>query len=174
VANINDFPYAFIRLEAVGWIQNMGTAGDVTIVMEGIKTSLSNTLRVPGLGNVMELQFNITFVRGFYDWKMAGMPEDAIGFLGHNEPDEQRDASISGGLWLPDDVFDDLWLRIRAGADFDTSLSLKAAPIDSADDLGVLFWDRADSKFLFVAGADFSFMWKRRETSRLTARQSTV
>ena len=90
-----------------------------------------------------------------------GMPEDAIGFLMHNESDEQRGASITGGLCLPDAVFDDLWLRIRAGVDFDTSLSLKAAPIDSADDRGAFFWDRANSQSLFVGGVNFSFTWKR-------------
>ena len=162
MASINDFSYAFIRLEAIGWIQNMGTIREATILMEGIKTDQSSALRVPGLGNVMELPFNITLVRGFYDWKIVAMPQDAIGFLGYNESDEQRGTSISGGLWLPDAVFDDLWSRIRAGADFDTSLSLKAAPIDSADDIGALFWDRADSNFLFVGGVEFSYTWKRR------------
>ena len=167
MANSNDFASAYVRLEASGWVQKMSTSGDAAIVVEATKTNQSSVLRVPGLGNIMELPFSINLVRGFCEWRIAGMPENAVGFLAHYDSDQQRSAFVGGGFWLSEAMFDDLWLRIRGGAYFETLLSLKATPIET-ENFGDMVWDRTDSKFLYIASADFVFTCKQREISSST------
>jgi len=52
-------------------------------VLEAVKTPDTETLRVPGLGNIMELLFTLDIARGERDWQLDGMEENAIGFLAH-------------------------------------------------------------------------------------------
>ena len=87
------------------------------------------------------------------------MPADSIGYVSPQESDAHSGAFVACSIWLPEGCFAELWQRLRAGGTLTSSLSINVAPIsrEAGDNL---VWDRAESKFLFVASVDFRFDWK--------------
>ena len=155
---------AILRLEAVGWTQTLAARRLPAIVLEAVKMPESDTLRVPGLGNIMELLFTLDIARGDRDWQLAGMDENAIGFLAHYDSGDTGGAAIGGGFSLPEETYDDVWLRVRSGVSFSAAVSLTATPIQN-DGLGNLSWDRAESKFLSIVDAQIKFRRTLEETA---------
>jgi len=117
-------------------------------------------VNVPGLGNILELPFELNLVRGPPDWKMPELPPGVVGFLACYESrfDElgvQR-TLIGGSISVPEAVYDDIWERVRMSPDFYSLIFLKIGPVRAQAAEGLL-WDRAKDKFLIVSEADVAF-----------------
>lgn len=163
--------HAILRLEAAGWTQTLAARRLPGLVLEAVKTPESETLRVPGLGNIMELLFTLDIARGSRDWQVAGIDDKAIGFLAHYDSGETGGATIGGGFWLPEEAYDDVWLRVRSGVSFSAAVSVTATPVHN-DGLGNLSWDRADRKFLSIVDAQLTFRRTLEEASVASGRRS--
>jgi hypothetical protein len=163
--------HATLNLEAAGWTQTLAGRRPPGMVLEAVRSADSEVLRVPGLGNIMELLFTLEVARGDPDWQLAGMDENAVGFLAHYDSGESGGATIGGGFALPEEAYDDLWLRVRSGVSFSASVFVTATPIHN-DGLGNLTWDRADRKFLSITDVQIKCRRTLEETSAGFARRT--
>ncbi|MGH9568362.1 MAG: hypothetical protein ACRD4F_01895, partial [Candidatus Angelobacter sp.] len=100
--------------------------------------------------------FTLDIARGAGEWELAGMDENAVGFLAFYDGGGSDGATIAGGFSLPEEAYDDIWLRVRSGVSFSAAVSLTAAPVQN-DGLGSLSWDRAESKFLNIIDVQIRF-----------------
>jgi len=157
--SIGELPSARMDLDVLGWSQCLSTKKASSVLFEAAKCSGSRAIRMPGLGNIMELPFLITFRQSPPEEEAYLMPADSIGYVSPQESDAHSGACVACSIWLPEGCFAELWQRLRAGGTLTSSLSINVAPIarEAGDNL---VWDRAESKFLFVASVDFRFDWK--------------
>ena len=143
------------------WSQTLHTHRAFTMQLEAEASKRGvGRCNVPGLGNILELPFELNLVRGPADWNLPEMPVDAVGFLAcyenrFNELGMSR-ALVGGGVSLPEAVFDDIWERVRLSPDFYSVISITVGPV-RAHGTEDRIWDRAKDKFLFVTDAGITF-----------------
>jgi hypothetical protein len=159
--SVRDLSSTRLDLDVVAWTQSITNPNrSSTVSFEAIKRVNSRPVRMPGLGNVMELPFVLTCRQGPPADDAHLMPEGSIGYLSPHDSDAEMPVCVRCSIWLADDCFADLWQRLRAGSGLDPSLSLNAGPVSRATG-DHLVWDRAESKFLFVDRVEFRFEWRR-------------
>jgi hypothetical protein len=102
---------------------------------------------------------DLTFGRGAYDWKIPEGPPGSLGFLAYHPIDQHNDSAfIGGGCSIKEDIFDDVWDRIKTSNFDGCAISLEVAPIeyDGEDPL----WNRGKNKFLYIQQIELSFVRK--------------
>jgi hypothetical protein len=141
-------------LSPVSWIQTVHTHHKFTMrtEAEALRRGAAR-FSVPGLGNVLELPFELDVVRGPGPWDSTQLPNGAAGYLAcdENRTDElglQRTA-ISGAISLPEPAFDDVWERVRLGPKFRSMIRMQVGPVRSRGAEETV-WDRATQKALFI------------------------
>jgi hypothetical protein len=151
-----------LLLFPVSWNQTVHTHRTFTMQMEAEASKRGvGRLNVPGLGNILELPFELNLVRGRADWNLPELPAEAVGFLAcyENRFDEfgvQR-TLVGGAISLPEAVFDDIWERVRLSPDFYSMILITVGPVVRAHATEDRIWDRAKDKFLFFTEAGITF-----------------
>jgi hypothetical protein len=153
---IGELPPTRLDLDVFGWSQCLSTKKPSTVLYEAAKCNGSRAIRIPGLGNIMELPFLITFGQNAPEEDTYLMPVDSIGYVSPQESDAHSGAFVACNIRLPEGCFAELWQRLRARHGLAPTISVNVAPI-SREAGDSLVWDRAESKFLFVASVDFRF-----------------
>ena len=156
VANIRG-----LLLFAVTWTQTVSFHHGIFMKVEAIASKrIGGRFNVPGLGNILELPFDLDLMRSELS-KSVELPNDTSGFVAcyDNKPDEAGipRTVIGGQLALPEAVFDDLWERVRIGPEFRCSIAMKVGPVTTPGLEGSM-WDRAKDKHLYVMDIEFSFL----------------
>jgi len=152
-----------LSLYPVRWSQiiqtNRAAAMHMQIEAEASKRTAAR-LSVPGLGNILELPFELPILRGPTEWTSAALPHDAMGFLTcqENQPDEfgMHRAVVGGGISLPEKVFDDAWQRVRLSPDLASKVSIRVGPVN-AHGTDEFVWDRAKGKMLVISDVSLTF-----------------
>jgi hypothetical protein len=152
---------AVLLLYPVRWSQTLYTNQMFTMRFEAEASKRSGArLNVPGMGNILELPFDLALVRGPVNWKVGSLPPSSVGYLAcderHQDEFQMHRAVVRGEISLPEPVFDDVWDRVRSGPDFESIISLGIGPV-SVFEPGQMVWDRAKDKVLFAMEVSLTF-----------------
>jgi hypothetical protein len=157
-ATLYELPVRLV-LSQITWMQSLHTNGGTRLSVTA-KAFHSNLVVRRG-ESVRDLKFEITFVRGDIDGKLKEIPPDACGYLSYH-PDRLPAGVVKGQCSIPDDVYDEVWHRLKAASDLVESLvTINAGPVHAfaGDDV---VWNNDNNEPLFVADAEFSFIRKER------------
>src|ERR1035438_7848329 len=87
------------------------------------------------------LRTDLAFTRGNYDWKIPEGSEGALGFLAYHSADEHIEFDfLSGGCSLSEDIFDDVWHRVKSSNYDHCRINIEVGP--AALDYEEALWDR--------------------------------
>jgi hypothetical protein len=154
-------PYSFIHLEPISWRQSLHTTRGVHFSVITRVSTEYNSFLISGVGDVVGLKTDLTFVRGAYDWKIPEGPPGSRGFLAYHPIDQPNDmAFMGGGCSIAEDLFEDAWHRIKTSNYDSCSISLEVAPVDydGEDPL----WNREQNKFLYIQDVELAFVRKEK------------
>ena len=146
------------------WIQTLYTKRAPMLRVHAMLNFNSTNLVVTGIGNIPEVEFQLTFVRGSYDWKVPGAPTNYLGYLAAHSAQSSAEfgdspAFVAGGVSISETFFDDVWHRLQLGRPAEPAMSLQVGPIaenDGIDD--EIIWDRSRQQFLFIVEAELTFV----------------
>lgn len=159
-----------VVLHPICWTQTLGTDRLFAMHVEAEASKRGGgRLTVPGLGNILELPFELRLVRGPADWSLPELPIGTVGYLAcyenrFNEFWLQQRTVVGGAISLPEAVFDDIWERVRLSPDFYSIIWIAVSPVRALGAEGAM-WDRAKDKFLFVTETRIAFKRDGREPS---------
>ena len=150
-----------LLLLPVCWNQTVHTHRTFTMQMEAEASKRGvGRFNVPGLGNILELPFELNLVRGPTDWNLPELPKEAVGFLAcyenrFNDLGMQR-TLVGGAISLSVALFDEIWERVRLSPDFYSMVLITVGPVraQGAEDR---IWDRAKDKLLSIMEASITF-----------------
>jgi len=154
-----------LTLSPVSWIQTIYTHRDFTMRTEAEAfRRAAGRFNVPGLGNILELPFELDFARGIDQWDSNDLPDGAAGYLAchENRTDDLRiqRTAVGGAICLPEAVFDDVWERVRLSPNFRSEIRIRVGPV-SAYGADETIWDRAINQVLFIMEVSLVFIRER-------------
>jgi hypothetical protein len=118
-----------------------------------------------GGGDLWDVSFDLTLVRGDHDWEIEDPPTGCIGFLNLYKPAPDLDdlpMFVSGQCSCPSEICDDHWHKINTPTEFfSVSMALQVGPtyFEQYD----LAWDYNANRYLFITEIDFHFVRKIRK-----------
>jgi hypothetical protein len=117
---------------------------------------------VSGVGNIVGIKVDLYLDRGNAPATLTGAPTNSRGGLRYH-PSFSSDHDffvsetfLSGRLYLPEPIFDELWYRIRSNIPPST-VHIEVSPTHDHENEDRI-WNLEESKTLFILNAKFSFV----------------
>ena len=80
-----------LLLFAVCWTQTVSSHYGISMKVEAVASKhVGGRFNVPGLGNILELPFDLDLIRGEMQSSSIELPKDTAGFLAHHQHDGVR------------------------------------------------------------------------------------
>ena len=146
-------------LDGITWNQTLHTEHKKSLRIDAAVHKSGRDMAIDGVGPMAGIRVNLAVVRGYHDWQTPGCPKEAIGYISYFGESAEDDFGefLSGGFSVPEELFDDVWQRLKLGGHSTAIISLKLGPFDF-DGFDSWIWKRSASQFLFIHQAEFTFV----------------
>ncbi|WP_108519988.1 hypothetical protein [Bradyrhizobium algeriense] len=159
---------ATLYWDRVTWRQTLHTERQMSLRLQATVQESGRDLIIEKAGRMEGMRTELAIVRGHHDWKVPEIPREARGYFSYFGESAEDDFGqfLSGGVAIPEALFDDIWQRLKLGGHSSATVGLELGPFDF-DGFEEWTWKRSTNPFLIIHQAEFNFVREEKLTQNL-------